>query len=329
MDGERAARNADGEVYNVPADMKYSDWKKAFVGGGTKDGLTVALSTEAFNQLRSEAKQKQTELTAASSDLSSVRIEKRLAEYGGEQDKVDLLNEKEAALQEKIIGLQDDLEKIFKDAGIESDVGQRLFTSDIDHLSVGTLKENLTPEEIIAKLGGGDQTKGSCSSLAFAYAGNHNGIDVIDYRGGESQSFFSRNKNIVAIAKLPGVNSVIETTTDDFKGTTTLLKTMVEDKLYYLATGQHAAIVRKVSDGYEYLELQSARNNGFFKLTNDTLKRRFGCKHSHSLYGHKITLENVLIDVDSLNKNQEFEQILGYLNTSVDKQMKGISGNVK
>ena len=61
----------------------------------------------------------------------------------------------------------------------------------------------LTPDEIIAKLCGGDQTKGSCSSLGFAYAGNHVGLDVTDFRGGESQNFFSMNSNIVAIAKLP------------------------------------------------------------------------------------------------------------------------------
>ena len=39
--GERAARNADGDVYYVPANMKYADWKKAFVDG-VKDGLTLA-----------------------------------------------------------------------------------------------------------------------------------------------------------------------------------------------------------------------------------------------------------------------------------------------
>lgn len=39
--GERAARNADGEVYYVPANVKFADWKTAFVDGGAKDGLTV------------------------------------------------------------------------------------------------------------------------------------------------------------------------------------------------------------------------------------------------------------------------------------------------
>lgn len=42
MDGERAARNAEGKVYYVPANMTYTQWKKAFVDGGSKDGLTVA-----------------------------------------------------------------------------------------------------------------------------------------------------------------------------------------------------------------------------------------------------------------------------------------------
>lgn len=41
MDGERAARNAEGEVYYVPANMTFTAWKKAFVDG-VKDGLTIA-----------------------------------------------------------------------------------------------------------------------------------------------------------------------------------------------------------------------------------------------------------------------------------------------
>lgn len=42
MEGERAARSADGNVYYVPADMTYEAWKMAFVDGGPKDGLTLA-----------------------------------------------------------------------------------------------------------------------------------------------------------------------------------------------------------------------------------------------------------------------------------------------
>lgn len=42
MKGERAARNADGEVYYVPADTSYQKWLETFVNGGDKAGLTVA-----------------------------------------------------------------------------------------------------------------------------------------------------------------------------------------------------------------------------------------------------------------------------------------------
>lgn len=40
--GERAARNADGDVYYVPGNMSYFEWKKTFVDNGSKDGLTLA-----------------------------------------------------------------------------------------------------------------------------------------------------------------------------------------------------------------------------------------------------------------------------------------------
>lgn len=43
MSGERAARNAEGEMYYVPANMNYAAWEAAFMGGGDKSGLTLAV----------------------------------------------------------------------------------------------------------------------------------------------------------------------------------------------------------------------------------------------------------------------------------------------
>lgn len=40
--GERAARNADGDVYYVPGNMKYADWVQTFVDKGSKNKLTLA-----------------------------------------------------------------------------------------------------------------------------------------------------------------------------------------------------------------------------------------------------------------------------------------------
>ena len=50
--GERAARNADGNVYYVPANMKYADWVQTFVNGGSKTGLTIATGAGVAKTLR-------------------------------------------------------------------------------------------------------------------------------------------------------------------------------------------------------------------------------------------------------------------------------------
>ena len=50
--------------------------------------------------------------------------------------------------------------------------------NNIEYREVEDLDKPLTQEEIIQKLAGGDMTKGSCASLAFAYAGNTCGFDV-------------------------------------------------------------------------------------------------------------------------------------------------------
>ena len=372
MDGQRAARNAEGEVYYVPANMDYKAWKAAFVDGGAKDGLTPVIDREAIRD-KIKARQKDLEnleyqekkarvdisdlererdrygplLELSDSELKALRERAenelnfsqliRLDDFekwkkGGALDfQARLDNAKSAyqAIQDQIQAAKKDIDKQFKDAGFESEVGRNLFTSSIERLPVKSLDKPLTPDEIVAKLGGGDQTQGSCSSLGFAYAGNHNGLDVTDFRGGASQEFFSRTANIRSIANLPGVNSVIETAGNDFTGAHKLMKQVAEGKLYYLATGQHAAIIRKVGSGYEFLELQSAKVNGFKPLNDTVLKYRFGCKRSHTSYGMKYELSNILIDIDSLKGNQEFEQMLAYLNTATDQQMKGISGHVK
>lgn len=52
--GERAARDHDGEVYYVPANIKFSEWKETFVGGGSKDGLKEVKSSDIL-QNRSKA----------------------------------------------------------------------------------------------------------------------------------------------------------------------------------------------------------------------------------------------------------------------------------
>lgn len=64
-------------------------------------------------------------------------------------------------------------------------------------------KQPVSEEEMIKALAGGDKTSGSCASLGLAYIGQKGGLNVLDFRGGESQNFFSNNYNLKEIADLP------------------------------------------------------------------------------------------------------------------------------
>lgn len=182
----------------------------------------------------------------------------------------------------------------------------------INYLEPGKLEKNATEEQIIERLSGDDKTKGSCSSLAFAYAGNKAGFDVLDFRDGESRSFFSSGLNINNIISNAG--GKIESSVNDFKSAKICLETTEKGKEYYFACGKHAAIVRKIDEGkYEYLELQSKKFKGWHTLTEYELKRRFGAKSSHSLYGHKYEAKSFIINIELLQNCSDFKEVLGYI----------------
>lgn len=199
--------------------------------------------------------------------------------------------------------------------------------SKVNYLEVKHLPKPLSENEIIDRISGGDKTKGSCSSLAFAYAGNKAGYDVLDFRDGYSRMVFSQSGNIMKIAENAG--GVIAKNTNDFTKAKELLGTIQKDREYYFSCGRHAAVVRKTDRGYEYLELQSAMNNGFKPLTSNELKNRFGAKKSHTLYRRKYETKDCIIDVDLLKEDSYFRELLGYINTNVDKQIKGLTGVIK
>ena len=97
MDGERAARTADGKVYYVPANMTFSQWKKAFVDG-VKDGLTAVITDAIIN------------ITFKSPELLKRHYEKHQGEFGDitEAEYLDKANQlyREA--------LSDDVEQIMR-----------------------------------------------------------------------------------------------------------------------------------------------------------------------------------------------------------------------
>lgn len=224
-----------------------------------------------------------------------------------------------------IIEKRKELSEEFKE--IES----KLKTKNIMYQKVSNLNGKISDKDIIERIAGGDLTKGSCSSLAFTYIGNKNGLDVLDFRDGESRMFFSLFSNIIKISKLPNIKGEIIEVAKEIFETTKIIKNLEYNKEYYLAVGKHAAIIRNKESGAEYLELQSSVENGWKKFKNDTLARRFGCRKTvrkERVFGEikTITTKVCLMEVDSFKGNNDFKELLGYINTAKDKQRKGVNG---
>lgn len=205
----------------------------------------------------------------------------------------------------------------------------------VTYNEVKDLGKSLTSEEIVDRLSGDDKTKGSCSSLGFAYIGNKAGFDVLDFRGGSSQSFFSMNTNIKKMLDLPNVRGEIFKVKKEASDTAKLIRDLELNKEYYMSVGRHASIIRNTADGLQYLELQSAIKNGWMPFDRygsvvTTLQKRFGCRKTVDRFAGKVwEKEVVLMEVDSFKANSEFKELLGYINTATNKQKKGVTGSVK
>lgn len=197
----------------------------------------------------------------------------------------------------------------------------------VEHKAIERATSPRTEQQIISSISGGDMTEGSCSSLALAYAGNRAGYVVYDFRDGQSREVFSSRSSIEQIANMDGVDSVILRGTDDSICAERLMSNMQPEREYYMATGAHAAVVRLNNEGhYQYLELQSGipSDNGWQPLTLSALYDRFGCED-----GQRAEYSNYLIELDSLQRNTEFLNLLGYINTDENAQVRGASGHVR
>lgn len=253
-----------------------------------------------------------------------------VAKYAADYPEIDLMdlqvyiaakNVTKAQAEAKAVAKQ--MAAINKDATLKiGSIIKDLKAKAVAYNKVSRRTSSITEKDMIARLGGGDLTSGSCSSLAFAYAGNKNGWEVLDFRGGDSLDFFATRSNIEKIAE--AVKGTIVEEYNDFEAAKQLISKLVDDKLYYFVCGSHAAIIRKTATGLEYLELQSATNNGFHPLTTAKLIYRFGAESSRS---YKTT--SILIETTKLKRAGNFQELLGYINTDVVNQMKGKGGTTK
>lgn len=192
-------------------------------------------------------------------------------------------------------------------------------------------------EQIIETIAGGDKTHGSCMSLSFAYMGNLKGYKVRDFRGGKSQDYFSKNYNIGSVLQLAGIkikNSPKNETDLAYE----LLETAEAGKEYCLIVGKHASMVRKVeeenengeaSSHFEYLELQSRSKCGWKTMgdTEEKVKNKISWRFDARRFGSHSGA--YFFDAADLTQCEEFDTILGYINTPRNKQHKGATGSIK
>lgn len=189
----------------------------------------------------------------------------------------------------------------------------------------------VTDNDIISALSGGDNTSGSCASVALAYIGQKQQMKVLDFRDGESQKFFSSGLNLYNLSEADGMKNLKADGKCSLTVGNRLLKQCEEGKEYLLCVGRHAAIVRKKEGIFQYLELQSATRSGwtdFDKNARHTLNVRFGCTSS-SDHGQSSHFD-FMIDINESDfATDDFKSLLGYINTAEDNQRKGSNGTIK
>ena len=189
-----------------------------------------------------------------------------------------------------------------------------------------------TAEEIAAVVGGGDMTSGSCASLGFCYVGQTEGIDVLDFRDGESRKLFSYNcrETLRGISKEMGKPLLTAETKTGAGGAIRLAKQMQDGKEYYFVAARHASIMRQNNGVIEYYELQHATSNGWktFGKADDRSTLEFMFRWRFGASSH-ISGKAMMMDIEDMKGSKVLQRVYGYINTAAGAQHKGGSGNVK
>lgn len=194
----------------------------------------------------------------------------------------------------------------------------------LKYIAVNDLDKPLTNSQIINKIGKDDNTGGSCASVALSYCANKVGLDVTDFRGGNSKEFFS--EHYYKAIKLADADIKTYKVKKEVSEVTDIISNIETNKEFVLSAGRHITIIKRTErGGFYYLELQGDQeSNGWIKVGKDrdeierVLKERFRCRKTvrrNSKTGKPTRSSILLIDVDSFKKTDEFKDILGYLNT--------------
>ena len=277
------------------------------------------------SQIRAKVDKAKADYTQAIADANTY-----VTKYGGTVDVAKLkalIADKRTTARNALV-ITKDIQNEIKNVQQRYDDAQKGFCSTnidecqankIEHREVKKHQKEVSMDDIITRIGGGDRTRGSCASLGLAYAANRGGYDVLDFRDGESRAYFASHPHLSSfIGKMGGITNKGRGKMSGIE----LMRTTEIGKEYYLAIACHAAIVRQVSKGkYEYLELQSATSNGWKPLNAKVFGWRF------SANGREWHYE--MIEISKLYNDPSFIKLMGYINTAEDKQVKGKYGTIK
>ena len=267
------------------------------------------------NEAKQAVKDAQAKMRKFIADTGRTRRYDRESLYGGK--KAEKVNSQLTPKKDLSVKVKDsEISDIAKQEGVKYNPVKRHETP-------------LTEDQIIKAISGGDMTKGSCASLGLCYIGQKHGLDVLDFRGGNSQNTFSLRGTIKLFKNLTGNGWDEQHGSYDATVGNQLLKRVQKGKQYYFCAGGHAAIVRRTDeDKLQYLELQSGKDSGWHYFNGNaryTLVNRFGCRSSKQYWGTVA----MMFDIDSLKDSEEFAMILGYINTPENEQKKGSYGTIK
>ena len=239
------------------------------------------------------------------SDIS-IDFEDKIQKFNWDGIKNDAMRQKQLAeLNDIIVRGKETLKKVREP--LYKNVVKRLKARNIAYHKINTNKSAISEEEIIKKVGINDPV-GYCSSLAFAYAANKAGLDVVDSRGGKSAEFFSTDSQIMEIARSLGGEQLFSK--NEVADAYAVLAKVQEGHEYYFGCARHAAIVRKKCGELEFLDLQEfyKDGNGWRILSLNELRRRFDARNIN-----QFATATVLVDLNNMRNSLAFKDMVGYI----------------
>ncbi len=219
-----------------------------------------------------------------------------------------------------------DEEKQYEKAHVSDVLRERMHERQVEYKPVQILDKPKTETEIITSIADWDGTDGSCASQVMAYIGQKTGLDIQDFRDGESRQVFAEG-GVRLISQSTGGERVRDSGIRECKK---ILNNLEPGEEYAFCAGHHASIVRMGQNGPEYLELQAAgkragwtpfEGNPYYENYTETLRKRFDVQDK-SIGCDYVNIKNIM-------EREDILEVLGYINTPKSLGHRGAGGGVR